>query len=980
MGKKEWKIIEAAFDRAVALDGPAREAMLAAFFDTHPELSQQLVDLLAADREDDEKLQQPIASAAQTMSEQAADPWEGRQIGAWTIQRRIADGGMGAVFIAERSDEQYQQTAAMKIMTAQLLAKDAVVRFRAERQILASLNHPNIAKLVDGGSTEEQLPYLVMEYVDGLPIDRFCDEHKLGIAERLLLFNKVCGAVDFAHRNLIVHRDLKPNNILVDRNGEPKLLDFGIAKLIEGHSGMQTVAMTRQGSALMTPEYASPEQVRGETPTIATDVYALGVLLFRLLTGQSPYANTLQSRRDIEQAIVETDPRRPSTVVTESTGENGVNTGPPEAAGALRSTSSQRLRKKLAGDLDNIVLKALQKQAERRYPTTRHMAEDITRYLRHEPVTARPDSWRYRSGKFVRRHARALSVTTAVFIVGISIIAFYTGRLAEERDRANLSAAQSSEIAAFLQRMFNSASPHTAKGDVITAADLLDQGRLQIESLGDQPRLQAELYRVIGDTYTGLGQLGPSIELLTRSLELKSDFADTSAAEFAELHHDIAESHRQNDQLALAEQHMRDAIRFRATAIGENDPYYGYTLGRLGVILFDQRRAREALEVEQRGYQIMAGSGDEHLPGVLDIMGNMANAHSSIGEFEKAEALLLAAIPQSARINGDHHPNTVIRNTNLGNVYVHAGRYEEALPVLEKSYDRALRTWPGGHTQIGFILGRKARALSGLNRMDEALKAFRDMTENYRTLRGEQSARYASGLRDLGGFYIVLGRYDDAAKALDKALTISLNAGGDLSPATMRIRALLGRLALATNDTEAAIKHLNAALANAGRQRRALVLVTQRDLARTLTAQSKFDDAFSMLNDALLGQMEILPANSRRLIPTLASMAANRRLAGALDHSLEITTRAIEIADSVPQPNWRDAQAYAEHSRTLAALNRQEDAAPFLNKAQRIWSEAFGDSPSVTATLSQRSPIIISRSESPWVLRRVSGLTQAAIA
>ncbi|MEL7311828.1 MAG: serine/threonine-protein kinase, partial [Pseudomonadota bacterium] len=298
-----WDIVKTAFARASELDGAERATFLEAFKQEHPELFAQLQELLSADT-NDQPIQEKIAETARSLADQADDPWVGRMIGVWQLERRIGEGGMGAVFLAKRADEAFEQTAALKLMTSRVLGRESITRFRAERQFLAKLSHPNIAQLLDGGSTEDDQPYLVMEYIDGVSIDRYCDDNRLSIRDRLRLFEKVCDTVDYAHRNLIVHRDLKPGNILVDRRGEPKLLDFGIAKLLDTQDVDQTMAMTREGRLLLTPEYASPEQVRGEPPTVAADVYALGVLLYRLLTGYSPYGVTRLSGVELEKAIV----------------------------------------------------------------------------------------------------------------------------------------------------------------------------------------------------------------------------------------------------------------------------------------------------------------------------------------------------------------------------------------------------------------------------------------------------------------------------------------------------------------------------------------------------------------------------------------------------------------------------------------------------------------------------------------------------
>jgi serine/threonine protein kinase len=315
MTRDDWQAIEAAFGKAVSLAAGERERFVGEFDHDHPGLGPQLQRLLEADDKGETELRVRIGEAARDVAGNAADPWIGRDVGAWKITKRLAGGGMGAVFLAERSDGEFRQVAAVKVMAAQLLHPEAVSRFKSERQILANLAHPYIARLIDGGSTDEGLPFLVMEYVEGQPIDVYCEQNELPVEERLALFCRVCDAVDYAHRRLIVHRDLKPGNILVDAKGDPKLLDFGIAKLLHPELSLMRAGATRLEERVLTPEYASPEQVRGDPVTTASDVYSLGVLLYELLSGHAPYRLAGLSLHEVSRVICEVDPRKPSTVI-----------------------------------------------------------------------------------------------------------------------------------------------------------------------------------------------------------------------------------------------------------------------------------------------------------------------------------------------------------------------------------------------------------------------------------------------------------------------------------------------------------------------------------------------------------------------------------------------------------------------------------------------------------------------------------------
>ena len=369
------------------------------------------------------------------------DAMIGRRVGAYKIVQRIGRGGMATVYLASRADEQYEKQVAIKILLPELDSDDLLRRFRNERQTLAKLDHPNIVKLLDGGTTEEGLPYLVMDYVAGVPVDRYCDSHKLSTDERLCLFCQICAAVQCAHQNLIVHRDLKPSNILITEEGSPKLLDFGISKVLQPRSGLPiTQTLTRR----MTPAYASPEQVKGESVTPATDIYSLGVVLYELLTGHRPYKLKQQTPAEVERAICEQEPEKPSTAVNrvenEDLPDGTTLSRTPQAVSASREGQPEKLCRRLKGDLDNIVLMALQKEPLRRYLSVQEFSDDIQRHSQHRPVKARRSTVGYRSWKFVRRHKSEVIAGTMMVAVVLAALAYtiWEQRRATERARADL--------------------------------------------------------------------------------------------------------------------------------------------------------------------------------------------------------------------------------------------------------------------------------------------------------------------------------------------------------------------------------------------------------------------------------------------------------------------------------------------------------------------------------------------------------------
>jgi eukaryotic-like serine/threonine-protein kinase len=420
---ERWAQVRETFEGALERPAKDRAAYLRVVCSRDEELRREVESLLQSHEGDSEFLETPAAQISKaafsfTREEDIADYAAGYKLGPYQFEKRIGRGGMGSVWLATRFDHEYKKQVAVKLVKRGMDSQEILRRFRMERQVLASLDHPNIAVLIDGGSTPEGMPYLVMEYIEGVRIDQYCETHKSSITDRLKLFRAVCSAVQYAHQNLVVHRDIKASNILVTTDGVPKLLDFGIAKLLRNDGSTLDMAQTRPEMRPMTLDYASPEQVRGDAITTASDVYSLGVLLYKMLTGKMPYGAAAKTHAGLHHAILEGDPIPPSSVVLADE-----HVAIPEATQKIeivmetRANARKRLRSKLAGDLDTIILKALRKEPHKRYVSVEQFSEDIRRYLERRPVIARMDTPGYRWAKFVKRNAVGVSVGTAAALV-----------------------------------------------------------------------------------------------------------------------------------------------------------------------------------------------------------------------------------------------------------------------------------------------------------------------------------------------------------------------------------------------------------------------------------------------------------------------------------------------------------------------------------------------------------------------------------
>ena len=536
MNPERWQQVKDVLEQALDLAPEQREAFLDhACRDDHA-LRQEVDSLLQEESEDaGTPLQSPVNLTLPEI-EPDVDSWAGRRIGSYEIIELIGEGGMGSLFLAARADEQYRKQVAIKIVKQGLSTPFALARFRAERQILANLEHANIARLLDGGTTENGVPYVVMEFVEGRPIDQFCDDHELTVDARLKIFLEVCSAVQYAHRRLTVHRDIKPNNILVTKEGSPKLIDFGIAKILapETFDGSDRTTM---GLRLLTPAYASPEQVKGEPITTASDVYSLGVVLYELITGHEVYRVAARSRESLARAACEQEPERPSLAVRRNVpgDKDGREEIPPERASALRASSPEKLSKRLSGDLDKIVLTALRKEPERRYGSVEQFAEDIRRHLNNLPVSAQGDSFPYRTQKFVTRHKPGIF---AAAVAGLALIVG-TGISLREAHVARVESARAERRFNDVRKLANSLifeihdSVSAVPGTTATRKLIVERGLEYLDSLASESladtSLQAELasaYRRIGEAQGGqfaanLGDTAGALKSFQKSLEIR---------------------------------------------------------------------------------------------------------------------------------------------------------------------------------------------------------------------------------------------------------------------------------------------------------------------------------------------------------------------------------------------------------------------------------------------------------------------------
>ena len=930
--------LEEAFAQASELTRAEQEAFLTRFSQEHPDLVDHLRKLLEADADTERTVGDAVVSSLERIELDELDPWVGRTLGAWTIIKRIGSGGMGAVFLAERSGE-FAQQAALKIMSAQLVHSDAKARFESERQILAGLRHPNVATLIDGGTDDNNLPFLVVEYIEGVPIDVYCKERSLGVRERVALMRKVCAAVDYAHRNLVVHRDLKPSNILVDEDGNPKLLDFGIAKLIAEDDGAPVGDQTAPQAQVLTPQYASPEQVRGETVSVASDVYALGVLLYWLLTNRSPYGDTGTSRREIESRILDMEPQRPSQAVTLP---SFPNTNAGTTPGEPVQLSTRLLQRTLRGDLDNIVLMCLIKEPERRYASARALSDDLERYLNLEPVFARGQSFTYQLRKFAQRNTASLVAAGVGLFAVVALTAIYTVQLAQERDEARLAAAQAEEVSGFLQDLFEAASPEVAQGDEATASDLLKQGLERIEALSDQPALQAELLDVIAGSYAALGQFEEGQKQARRALAIREEnFPEDKLAMLSSIYAimDNQEDIEREDMIELAQR----AVTI-VDAQPSTDPEIAATAhGRLGRAFFKFKRYEEAAVQLERSLALKESANAELDELSLSIRTDLASSYDYLERFDEAGPMFREVSAKSDELLGTNHPDSILGVAHLGLFLARTGKHLDAVEAFAEAVRRSEIVFPD-HPYLTAFKRELGYTQYDAGLFAEARQTLEPLVAQVLEQNGEAHPQFINLSRNLGQVLVGGGAFQKGEAMLDRSAQAAAKMGADyafhIQRANMQIaksQNVQGRFVDAEKSARDAI---DAGPLGPDYQRYAAL-----ELAVSVSGQGRYAEADEAFEALIAKHEKEVGANSFLLTEVLAQYAAHLRRSGQLDEAITAARRARAIGnDTIGAENWRTVLATAQLAYALNEKGERQEATGLLRQADTILAAIMDES------------------------------------
>ncbi|GMU63795.1 MAG: hypothetical protein AMXMBFR36_00690 [Acidobacteriota bacterium] len=848
-----------------------------------------------------ERLDPELAAALLGTDRPLADP-SGRRIGPYRILRQLGRGGMGVVYLAERADGAWKQRVALKLLPPALASEALAERFLLERRILARLEHPGIARLLDGGVTGDGEPYFVLEYVVGEPLTAWCDRRRAAIDERLRLFRRVCEAVQYAHGRLVVHRDLKPANILVTTAGEVKLLDFGIAKLLDAEGDAEATALTRHGLRPLTPGYAAPEQLRGEAITVATDVYALGVVLHELLVGRRP-------RRSAEPAA---PPTRPSAAMVHrdpSAERSATERFDSNAAAHARGTTPERLARRLAGDLDTIVLQALREEPERRYESAQALADDVRRHLEGHPIAARPAGALYVAGRFLRRHRLGVAAAALVALAGAAGLAATTWQAraaARERDAARVEAEKLATVRDYLVSLFEAADPAEARGEEITARQLLIRGIERLEDeLVAQPEVRLEMSRVLARVSLQLGEYEEAGRLLRDALPLARRLHGAGSLEAADLTSLRGALLVAKGEWEPAEAELRRSLAAYRRVGAEAREEAIEAFDQLGAALTRQGKEAEAVAVYREGLPVARRVHGDRSPSAATLLNALGLALRGLNDLDAAEETLRESLAIFREVHGPDHPDVATATINLAGVLRNRGKLLEAEPL------------------------------------------YREAAAAKRRILGESHPEIAVTLHNLAAFLHSLGRYDEAAGLHRQGLAVLREHFGDEHPHTGAMLDALANDLAAARDFASAMplfeQARNLLLRTTGTEHWLYGLHRLR-VGRALHAQGRNREALEAIDEAVEVIGRVRGADHPELAGTLRDRGRVRLALGDLDAAEADLRRALEIQQGAASAtDYASATTLVPLAKLLLARGRAREAEPLARDAARILGASLPD-------------------------------------
>lgn len=785
MNGAKWQRLKEIFNEALEREQDEREAYISKACEEDQKLKQEVLSLLKAYHKPGVLDNPSNQFLSTTLSDHIEDDKKGKEIGSYKILKELGHGGMGSVYLAERSDGQFEQKVALKLLRTGFTSNNQRRRFLAERQILASLNHKNIARLYDGGVTNEGQPWFAMEYVEGQPIDKYCNANNLTLKQRLKLFLKVCEAIQYAHRKLVIHRDLKPSNILVTNDGTVKLLDFGIAKVLNQEEEFaEKETLTRTDFLPLTPAYASPEQIRSESVSTASDIYQLGIILYELLCGCQPYDVSGKTPSEMERIICEKYPVRPSTAVTnfadsKETGLQITNN---------QQTSPDRLQKQLRGDLDKIVMKLLRKEPDRRYNSAQQLAADIQNYLDGRPVMAHSDSLAYRTTKFIQRHTVGVAASAAIILLLLGYAATITWHSQQTQaalEKSQQETQKAEQVTDFLISIFEQTNPYGENelapfiNDTLTTYELLNQGATRArQELSSQPLVQAKVMYKLGRIYRILGHFDKAEPLLEDALTIQRNHSSANPLNLAENLHELARLLRNKGEIERPRKLYHEALDIQKIHLGKEHADIADNLHELGIIAARTGEFERADSLFNKGIAMQKSVLGPNHPDVATGLHLLGLLYVLKDDLSEAERLLR----QSLDIRQDHvgldHPEIAETKDRLGQVLVKQGNIEQAERLLEDAWDTRKKLFQKVHPTRAVSLNNMGRLLREKGSYEEADRLLKQAQNIYQELYGPINLDVASTFMERARVYKSKGDYSTSEKFYLQAVNIHYSLYG----------------------------------------------------------------------------------------------------------------------------------------------------------------------------------------------------------
>jgi len=918
---ERWDTIDRLFAEALEQPAPERTRFVIQASAGDDAVAGEVLALLRSHEEAPLILGESATAYAEPLLESVAGEWTEavpgeRWVGPYRLLREIGRGGMGSVYLAHR-DDQFRRQVALKLVKRGMDTDEVLHRFRYERQILAALEHPNIARLYDGGVADDGLPYLVMEYVEGRPITAYCEAEGLGLEARLTLFRTVCQAVQFAHQNLVVHRDVKPSNILVTADGTPKLLDFGIAKLL-GTDASEPAPHTRTGVRILTPEYAAPEQIRGGAITTATDVYGLGVLLYELLAGSRPIRLEGKGPYEAEQAVLEEEPVRPSAA----------------------ATTPKRLRRRLRGDLDSIALKALEKDPGRRYQSAQELVDDLDRHLAGLPVRARRHTVGYRFRSYVRRHRTGLATAAAFLGLVAGFAVLYNLRVTRERDRARAEAAKATATTAFVTGLFRGADPDETPGDTLNVFELLQRGarRLTPAEVGE-PEVLATLQSTLGHLYLELGDYPQATPLLDSAVVLRRALHGSEHEEVARALRDAAEVRNLLGDYPASDSLYRQALAIQRRRLGPRHPEVAVTLNYLADMLAQSGRPDSAEPLFREALGILeAAPGDQRGEIAMSKFG-LGVVKRYQGRFDQAEPLFREVLGLRRALYGNEHTDVAVTLNDLGILYLETGRYDSAETTLRESLAIRRKLFGDRHREVAQGLNNLAFVpFEGRKDYAGADSLWHEALAIWEGIYGRNHRDVGMVLSNLGQLELERGDPDSALHLFAAGRKVMRAVSGEESADVARMDRFVGLALYRRGDLAGAQPELERAV----ELRRAVhgpshlaVATAELSLAQVLRDRGDYARADSLYAHAL-GMWRELDGEEDGIGVGLDGYGRLRLLQGRAAEADSMLRAALAIARRHhPDTDERVAQARIDLGAALLAQGRAEEAESLLVDSYR---------------------------------------------